>query len=441
MTAEIPPLITHCERIIPNKLTIKGDVVRFSDVLQVKCPWKIKRIDILASDKILIDSSFTSDDDFQLNIVAPTWEVIKSQKIILDGKQGKLHKFSKAELGKTGLPGLPGGAGGNFFGIGINFINSRNLSISADGGEGGPGQDGGDGVRGARGKDVNLATIPEKPDTRRFFGMSVQEYMIEGGAGQNGGDGGDGGKGGLGGPSGEVWFLNVSADHRQNNPISISKKDGKDGADGKGGVAGSGGVSGHGCRVTISRNYVFWIEIDKKMTYSWLRRRVIAPSGRDGLKGFNGQDRSSRNIPEPFSDTLLLYEMYILEKNPKNRELVGLLGRQAKKLPEIVNNSLTKVRKKRGSEKNVNYEVVNDLRFDESRWKGLENSKDEKVRVPSLASFDLNSNLMLGELLVRKIFGTSFQSRSFLSPEQERLRKVRELEEQILPFLDRYYMP
>ena len=75
-------------------------------------------------------------------MIAPAWQVIGDQKIILDGQNDP--KKLRAEDGQDGVPGLSGGEGGAFFGLSKEIQNGEKLEITSKGGRGGRGQDGGE---------------------------------------------------------------------------------------------------------------------------------------------------------------------------------------------------------------------------------------------------------------------------------------------------------
>lgn len=62
-------------------------------------------------------------------------------------------------------------------------------------------------------------------------------------------------------------------------------------------------------------------------------------------------------------------------------------------------------------------------------------SNDHSVRTLPSVSTDLNSNLLLGQLFVNKMFGTTIPGRNWISPEEERIMKVNQLASEILPIL------
>lgn len=134
-----------------QKLVVKGNDIKISDVLNVTCIKNSKFVEIFALNKLIFDADINkTGQNAEMSIIAPTWEIIDERKIILDGKKGKSHSSIKASDGigsfRHGKPGLPGGSGGCFFGIGNDFINGANLKIHINGGLGGPGQNGAKGL-------------------------------------------------------------------------------------------------------------------------------------------------------------------------------------------------------------------------------------------------------------------------------------------------------
>lgn len=136
---------------LPNKLVVKGNIIRMSEILNMTCIQTAKYVELFALESVIIDKNFTKSGQVQLSIIAPKWEIINQTKIVLDGKSVfPLHNINdQAASGigryKDGKPGKPGESSGSFLGIGKEFVNAENLHIHLNGGDGGPGQSGGNG--------------------------------------------------------------------------------------------------------------------------------------------------------------------------------------------------------------------------------------------------------------------------------------------------------
>ncbi|XP_014283153.1 uncharacterized protein [Halyomorpha halys] len=218
------------EQVSPqsDKIVLKGVNVNLSDFSELLRNQNIKFLEVYALHKVFIDTSLDlTGREIQMAIVSPVWEVVGSQSIILDGKAGGDHNPQKARSGKwnevqkrsergdDGKPGPPGGPAGNLTGIGKQYVNEKNLKISANGGKGGRGQDGGDGSEGS---------------------SNWYSYEID----KSGGNGGRGGSGGYGGPKGSINIIKVGT---ESGVVQIKEiaQEGTPGINGEGGRGGNGG--------------------------------------------------------------------------------------------------------------------------------------------------------------------------------------------------------
>lgn len=290
----------------PPRYMMLGQYIRLSDI---KLPDSIngtrcwnKRINIFALRKVFIDDDFIKrGEKIELVIMAPTWEVIGSPKINLDGDRGLDYHPPKAADGYTssdrhgsdGQDGGHGGAGGFFWGIGQKCINCQHLTISANGGKGGDGQDGGDGADGMNffreykgDQDGMLITL--------VYNTKVWDKLRYG---QTGGDGGRGGAGGLGGPKGTVQFVMFE----DGTKPKISAIQGQGGRGGAGGAPGEGGRSD---RVIQRVRAIFIIPWEKNEVQN-------LPSASSGSWGSNGLTPwSAASLPEKYpspTETLANY--------------------------------------------------------------------------------------------------------------------------------------
>ncbi|XP_014270238.1 uncharacterized protein [Halyomorpha halys] len=267
-----------------DRIVVKGMNLKLSDVSELLRNKDIKFLKVYALHKVFIDISLDlTGREIQMAIVAPVWEVVGSQSIILDGNPGIDHNPQKArngmgygENGLDGLPGEPGGPAGNFKGIGKHYINEKNLHISTNGGAGGRGQDGGDGSDGYDGDDC--------PDcwTKEYMLLTLVynsiEYKYPGG---KGGNGGDGGIGGYGGHKGSISIIKVGAE----SGVVYAKQTARDGLPGADGIGGSHGKGGQFFWLKI-RNYLAFVHTAFFEPYD-----ELAENGISGLTGKNQNGR------------------------------------------------------------------------------------------------------------------------------------------------------
>ncbi|XP_018011522.1 uncharacterized protein LOC108668780 [Hyalella azteca] len=341
-----------------NKLTIKGDSIKFSEAILEIANCKCNTVEIFALNKIFIDENLNKiGEKLKLTMIAPTWEVIGKRVINLSGADGQLHNSTKARNGSTdwenysprgadGMPGFHGGPAGSFFGIGTTFNNGNMLTITASGGNGGSGQHGGDGEDGREGNSplrsfrnsrsecacwdvctrnnswfftpvmtqsvfcdcganncVHNCDEESRVEMSTIFCLSLMYTIrIEGEDGTNGGDGGDGGPKGLGGKSGDIKIVTLGGDSR----ITSINNDGRDGISGRGGQGGAGGKRGNSLKVKCRASYCFFIP-----KYSFLDEEEI--NGGYTLPGRNGRDGDNRtNIQSPEPAAIIDFKAEII---------------------------------------------------------------------------------------------------------------------------------
>ncbi|KAF7989470.1 hypothetical protein HCN44_008144 [Aphidius gifuensis] len=268
-----------CDSDLRNKLVIKGQYVKLSDIKKHNCKTPLESIHIFALEKIFIDIDFNDPTIKEMIILSPTWDVQGTHKIILDGSPGKPHDTQKAQdgignatNGEHGKPGLPGSPGKNFLGISRKVNNAYGLTISANGGRGGPGQSGGDGGKGYDGVTPGHNNLGPYTDMDKDLCQTFQceltkirpqnwfesltsvdkkdIYTVYGSNGRLGGDGGHGGRGGYGGHPGNVIFLTLLSNDAW--PINISSNTGDIGTDGHGGDIGKNGTLGKDLHVRVT---------------------------------------------------------------------------------------------------------------------------------------------------------------------------------------------
>lgn len=242
-----------------NTLVVTGRYVKLTDVVILVCPDDIPFINIFALNKIFINTNLDkTGDKVKLSIIAPTWEIIGSQKIILDGKPGAAHNVLIAEAGinpgnngTDGKPGLPVVLLVFFLGIGKTFINGKNLQISANGGKGGSGQHGGNGRNGIDGETPTLPypkfNYYDQYVFQKFYYVRSIDFFTglynelsfklfgEEGKRGDGSNGGEGGLGGMGGNKGNIKLIEL------NNSSEILTES----SQGGGGTVGNGGNAGN----------------------------------------------------------------------------------------------------------------------------------------------------------------------------------------------------
>ena len=266
-------------------LEIRGDIVRTSDFIYSpsRCEDKIDFVEIYALNTIFIDANISFvGEKLQVTIIAPSWQVIGSKYINLNGKTGEAHKEPKAKKGytqgikngKDGKAGLPGGLGGSFYGIAKTVVNPENLKISVNGGNGAAGQDGGNGAD------------------------SIPRMISAGGTGGNGGLGGRGGKKG-------DFKLFILGSEETKSLIKIENSDGENGLDGAGGQGGLGFIKG--------------------------RKLVLSPDGIAGNSTFCLQMPKEATTVQTFAQALNHYKMFLSskindrEENDKLKEFYQLI--------------------------------------------------------------------------------------------------------------------
>ncbi|XP_055842654.1 uncharacterized protein LOC129909605 [Episyrphus balteatus] len=298
-------------------LIVKGYNVKISDVVKIECWSQATNIQIFALNKIFLDSTIDkSEKEPQFSIIAPTWEVFGTQKIILDGKAGKAHEKTSAksssfnsENGADGLPGLPGDPAGHFFGLGKEFINAEYLEIQSNGGRGGTGQDGGSGANGISGKEVpssffnfdgdfrdmrnylneNHYTFTDTYVTTAFPTVSMFHFIVSPKPPTNPTDGGNGGVGGKGGYPGKVY---INGFGKAVN-VKISNNTGPVGSEGQGGPGGEKTSEGR----TVEYYYQVIYGLIKSTSFvgiTWKDGNIV-PAGKYGKAGINMNGEKSRS--------------------------------------------------------------------------------------------------------------------------------------------------
>nr|XP_018897950.1 PREDICTED: uncharacterized protein LOC109031086 [Bemisia tabaci] len=359
-----------CDKV-HSTLRVKGYFVKISDALKPledKSCKNVLLVEIFALKKVFIDSNVDlTGEDVQISIISPTWIVVNSPKIVLDGSDAV--EIDIAPMSDTeevpGNPGLPGGPAGNFLGIGDEFVNCNKLSISASGGRGGRGQKGKDGVNGNDGTTPSSGFRrnlfwPEKhscqpipPDRTQqtvvatsfgtlayfvastFFGGPLglaaaaiaatgtgnlaspseqQRCKVIGTGCSDGENGGNGGAGGKGGMSGRIEMIALGT----KCVVSRSTRKGEDGTSGLGGNGGTEGEPGEVIDFLATKKGHFW-EIKRENSVSL----SACKPGKRGIPGHNfvglQEPQSSRGlIVQQIFKSLTDFVMFAKDNLDKN---------------------------------------------------------------------------------------------------------------------------
>ncbi|KAK7601215.1 hypothetical protein V9T40_008656 [Parthenolecanium corni] len=285
-------------------LVVRGKFIKLSEHVnsQKNLP-KANFVNVFASEKLFIDVGFNKpNDNLQtFYLAAPTWEVIGTVHIKLDGEKGCCKSQDRAldgdrfsQTGHNGMPGAPGKSAANFIGLVNTVINGESMKITANGGEGSAGQDGGNGDKGYDGDSpITKNTWGScngnnfnRFSSRQLGGFVRRVYCIYGDRGSDGGNGGNGGVGGLGGLPGKIGFP-----VKQPLNIRTEASKGADGAPGSGGEGGEGGKAGR----SWNHQKMMWWWRDASCSRS---QRLADEYGdcantdylRDGHRGHRGYD-------------------------------------------------------------------------------------------------------------------------------------------------------
>ncbi|RZF41380.1 hypothetical protein LSTR_LSTR000094 [Laodelphax striatellus] len=271
-----------------GRLVVKGFHIRIAEInlenlVRSHCNNNtVKEVAFLAVGTVFLDED-TIDMFRGVNmfIAASKWEVIGQRRIVLNGKPGPAISDDKPYVanGRDGRPGLPGGNGGSFFGIGLQFLNGKSLSIESNGGNGGPGANGSKGARGLNGKDASeklrmhrynhsyefqtgvrtsilssaLSALPagksplimQATDFERSIEKVSASLIIVteyGDCGSNGAAGGFGGESGFGGLAGDQQLIELG----DSSQIGMQNQNGSTGTRGSKGETGDQGKDGFG---------------------------------------------------------------------------------------------------------------------------------------------------------------------------------------------------
>ncbi|GBN84605.1 hypothetical protein AVEN_232252-1 [Araneus ventricosus] len=278
---------------------------------------------VFALNAVFIDTDLSfAGKGTSVAVISPKWEVIGSRSVELHGADGAPYVESKAKNGANpgnngvnGAPGKPGRSGESFFGIGSDFVNGANLTITSNGGLGGCGQEGGNGAAGVAGRNAETPSNSDPPCkdgyVRGFkcegikqkgggssfviltvivtFGTTTEKpFKIFGLSGGRGGNGGNGGKGGKGGDPGIISILAL------NHPSEVTKLTTK-GKEREIGKAGAGSAQGGKNGDDIIANWSQFVPNGLGSLFGWKGSRkwewkeTIKNNGR-GSSGSNGHD-------------------------------------------------------------------------------------------------------------------------------------------------------
>lgn len=133
-----------------DKMTVKGEFLKSSDINIFACGTELKRIDLFAINTFFADCVVQFNrNGGQLSIIAYKWEIVKNVTFNLDGfddshePESPFVATKQHSAGIAGKPGSPGGNGAHFFGLATEFASETGtLTISSNGGKGGRGQNG-----------------------------------------------------------------------------------------------------------------------------------------------------------------------------------------------------------------------------------------------------------------------------------------------------------
>lgn len=336
-------IVGHCPT--SNKLIIRGQLLRITDINKFQCNGVIESIQMSALHKLFIDGDLYKPE-LQLSLIAPAWEVIGDRNILLEGTPGSSLGKARSgsvpgENGADGIPGLPGGPGGYFLGITDSIIGGT-LSISVDGGKGGPGQEGGDGAVGINGEDVThlqptgLIRGKTLGGWKRLNNRLVMQSKLGYVRGQKAGDGGSSGNGGVGGAGGFAGKA-VIHDFSNSGKILVSQRPGPMGDGGKAGKPGNGGV--HGKCQEISK-VVIIINNALELNIFVVSGTEYCGTSNDGVSGIDNYVSSFKTEPkepvysDPSSSILDNYKVFLSENMPGSVRL-NIFNNFSKKLQEL----------------------------------------------------------------------------------------------------------
>lgn len=123
-------------------MTIKGHVVKSSDIQPSKCPSnQTSKINVFVVSTFDVDSNLTLDGYEELNIFTDKWKVREPTTFNLRGFAGGEQAPPETD-GTGGEPGNAGKKAGNFFGLSTKIVNGFLLTVNLNGGKGGTGQNG-----------------------------------------------------------------------------------------------------------------------------------------------------------------------------------------------------------------------------------------------------------------------------------------------------------
>lgn len=128
----------------PKRLLVQGYNVKISDVIKMNCSGDIQFREIFVINNLFIDADINEVGvDLQLMIISPSWEIIGTRSITLNGKDAEMHSQSAAPNGEgqningvAGKPGKKGFSAGCFTAVGDKFINDGELKVYLTGGRG-----------------------------------------------------------------------------------------------------------------------------------------------------------------------------------------------------------------------------------------------------------------------------------------------------------------
>jgi energy-coupling factor transporter ATP-binding protein EcfA2 len=288
-----------------STLLVNGNFITLSDVRDkfIKQCLTFTELDIFATQTVFFDVDLNMMGQRKnIYIIAPNWFLNGTRMINLSGQNGESELPTNEATGKDGIAGGPGGPGGSFLGIGDQFINGQDLTISVNGGNGGAGQKGEDGRNGDDGETIGLPEDSKWHDiftadtcssqmhhtTNNYKDNGAGNFALFGSKGTAGMNAGHGGKSGFGAKNG---YLEIKSVNNQLDKIRKQTTHGVNGYFGQGGNGGWGGENGKTRHIKCSRYDAFFVF---RLVYRDVRleSQGRASSGKNGHSNYAG-------IPEP----------------------------------------------------------------------------------------------------------------------------------------------
>ncbi|KAJ6642714.1 hypothetical protein Bhyg_07668 [Pseudolycoriella hygida] len=352
-------LATASDIIVKSDGTLlaQGPFIRMSKVLEQykHNESKVKFFNVNASCAVYIDTPTLTAPGRHMIIAAPTWHIIGTTSINLDGKNGE-SESGPAEPGKganpgeKGKPGGPGQPAGHFLGVADNVFNGKLLTISANGGNGGKGQDGGRGGNGSQGndafypsdkwqktpygkRDVDWKQVRYRDEWKIVYWVYYYWFDIFNSVAAS--DGKSGGDGGVGGYAGSKGNVNLTIFEGTSSWPTVRNSDGKPGNDGAGGEGGDKAKHGNDMKAQYWYTTVFLFDTDSEWSRLEWYNKGYSSTGPKGITGGNEKDRKPEipQLPESaMSEFLIDFKGFILDVGAKTPLLRSSLNEMLRKI-------------------------------------------------------------------------------------------------------------